>query len=83
MTETISLREANQRFARLVRRVEEGEEFVVTRRGQPVARIIPAVRGRTVLTPEQAEALASLDTIAAEGWQSDDAPLDRDALHER
>jgi prevent-host-death family protein len=55
MTKTISLREANQGFARCIREVEAREEFVITRKGQPVARLVGvADRGRTArprLTP--------------------------------
>ena len=52
MATKISLRDANQRFAKLVHEVESGREFVVTRRGEAVARIVPAVQ-RRVLTAEQ------------------------------
>src|ERR1700746_266458 len=38
MAKTISLREANQRFARCIREVEAGSEFVITRNGQSVER---------------------------------------------
>lgn len=37
MSKTISLREANQGFARCIREVEAGEEFVITRNGRPAA----------------------------------------------
>ena len=50
MTKTITLREANQVFARCIREVEAGEEFVITRKGEPVARLVP-IPGRRVLTP--------------------------------
>lgn len=35
----VGLREANQRFAKLVKRARKGEEIVLTDRGKPVARI--------------------------------------------
>ena len=35
MTKTVTLREANQSFARCIREVEGGEEFVITRNGTP------------------------------------------------
>lgn len=59
MAETISAREANQHFSRLLARVEGGAEFVVTRNGLPVARIVPerARDGRRALTPDQEDAL--------------------------
>ena len=37
----LSLKEANQQFSRLIREVENGEAFVITRRGRPIARILP------------------------------------------
>jgi prevent-host-death family protein len=83
MAESITLREANQRFARLIRAVEEGREFIVTRRGNPVARIVPAVRDRRTLTPEQEAALADLEALAAEGHASDGTPFDRATLYDR
>lgn len=35
--------EAKTRLGRLLDRVENGEELIITRHGQPVARLIPAV----------------------------------------
>ena len=39
--QTVSAREANQRFSKLLQAVVEGEEVVITRRGKPVARLMP------------------------------------------
>ncbi|MBV8120281.1 MAG: type II toxin-antitoxin system prevent-host-death family antitoxin [Alphaproteobacteria bacterium] len=82
MTKTISLREANQGFARCIREVEAGEEFVITRKGQPVARLIPITK-RRILTPEQEAALARTRARMEKGWPIGAGPLDRDSLHER
>jgi prevent-host-death family protein len=38
---TVSAREANQGFSKLLQAVVEGEEVVITRRGRPVARLAP------------------------------------------
>lgn len=38
---TVSLMKANQEFSRLVREVERGESFLITRRGRPVAKLVP------------------------------------------
>jgi prevent-host-death family protein len=38
---TVSAREANQAFSKLLQAVVEGEEVVITRRGKPVARLAP------------------------------------------
>jgi prevent-host-death family protein len=82
MSRQISLREANQRFAQCVRAVEAGEEFVITRNGTPVAKLVP-IPGRRVLTPEQEAARARARELMEEGWDIGAGPLDRDAAHER
>jgi prevent-host-death family protein len=82
MTKTLSLREANQTFARCIREVEAGEEFVITRNGSPVARLSP-VNKRRVLTPIQQAAWERTRQRMDEGWDIGAGPFDRDALHER
>ncbi|MFO1035977.1 MAG: type II toxin-antitoxin system Phd/YefM family antitoxin [Geminicoccaceae bacterium] len=58
---TINLRDANQRFSELVRRVEQtGQGFVVLRHGKPVARLLPAEDRPPQLTSEQRTALGRL-----------------------
>ncbi|WP_395057172.1 type II toxin-antitoxin system Phd/YefM family antitoxin [Polaromonas sp.] len=39
--QSISLREANQNFSRVIAAVERGEVFSITRRGESVARLTP------------------------------------------
>jgi prevent-host-death family protein len=82
MSKMITLREANQGFSRCIREVEAGQEFIITRNGQPVARLAP-ISGRRTLTAEQEAALARARAIMEEGWPINAGPLDRDALHER
>ncbi len=82
MPKTLTLREANQSFARCIRAVEAGEEFVITRNGKPVARLSPATDAR-VLTPEQEAAWQRTLQRMEEGWAIGAGRLDRDALHER
>jgi prevent-host-death family protein len=38
---TISVEEAAERFEQCVREVEAGEEYIITRDGQAVARLVP------------------------------------------
>lgn len=38
---SVSAREANQAFSKLLQAVVDGEEVVITRRGKPVARMAP------------------------------------------
>jgi prevent-host-death family protein len=82
MTKTLTLRDANQSFARCVREVEAGEEIVITRNGNPVARMSP-ISKRRVLTAEQQAAWERLSAAMEQGWDIGAGPLDRDALHER
>ena len=88
MTEEISLRKANQHFARYVRAVEErGQAFVITRRGAPVARLVPVEEAATArrLTPAQQAARRRALERMRRGWDLGlgGGRLDRDALHER
>lgn len=39
------MHEAKTQLSKLVERVEGGEEIVITRRGQPAARLVPEHRG--------------------------------------
>lgn len=82
MTKTLTLRDANQSFARCIREVEAGEEFIITRNGTPVARLTP-VSKRRILTPEQQAAWERTRERMEKGWDIGAGPLDRDALHER
>jgi prevent-host-death family protein len=82
MTKTLTLRDANQTFSSCIRAVEAGEDFVITRNGKPVARLVPASSVRT-MTDKQKQALARFREVVSEGWMLNAGPLDRDALHER
>lgn len=39
--ETVAVFEAKSRLSQILAAVEDGEEFTVTKRGEPIARIIP------------------------------------------
>lgn len=81
---TISARDANQKFAELLRAVEAGAEFVVTRRGKPVARIVAASEdGFRTLTREQEAALERTLKRLSAGWPLGGGRLDRASLHDR
>ena len=61
MKQHISLRQANQNFSRYIEAVERGQEFVVTRRGEPVALLSRAPRRASRrLSVAQAAALKRL-----------------------
>ncbi len=43
MDEIVTAAEANREFSRLLRGVREGNSYVVTSHGRPVARLVPVV----------------------------------------
>jgi len=78
---TVTAREANHRFAELLSEVETGGRgFVVTKRGRPVARIVPVEAESRRLTPEQEAALARILTT---GWNLGGVWEGRDVLYDR
>ena len=83
MERSVSAREANQQFSRILRDVEAGAEILVTRRGQPVARIVPAAPSRERrLTPEQEAAHARSMERLRKGWDLGGGKFDRDELYD-
>lgn len=44
MDEVVSIADASRKLSRILREVREGRSYVVTSRGRPVARIVPADR---------------------------------------
>lgn len=82
MPKTVTLRDANQNFAKYVREVESGEEIVVTRRGQPVIKLVPA-SGKRVLTPDQEAALERTRKRLEKGWDLGDWKVPRDEINDR
>jgi prevent-host-death family protein len=45
--EEVSVHEAKTHLSRLLRRVEMGEEILISRGGEPIARLVPATHGKT------------------------------------
>jgi len=77
----ISLREANQNFSGYVAEVENGERFIVHRRGKPVAEIIPFTGAR--LDPKREAARKQLLAIMKKGMSLGGSAPSRDEMHER
>lgn len=78
---TVSAREANQSFSSLLRRVAEGEEVVITRRGEPVARLIGIARDGA--DAEQLRAAKRLMATLRKGRRLGGVMPSRESLHER
>ena len=75
MGTTISQRELRNDNADIMRRVEAGESFTVTRNGMPVARVVPLEdlprQTRRMTGREIAEGWATLGPFDASAWIRD------------
>jgi prevent-host-death family protein len=83
MLQQVSLRGANQPLSRYVEMVEEGDEVVFTRRGQPVAKLLPIIQKKRQLTSRQQQALKHLLKHMRKGYNLGGEKFDREAAHER
>lgn len=72
MTKSVGIHEAKTHLSKLLERVSSGEEIVITRRGEEVARLVPARR-----TQSRSLGLDRGRYVVPEDF---DAPLPDDAL---
>jgi prevent-host-death family protein len=77
---TVSARDANQHFSKLLAEVESGEEVIITRRGRPVARL---VRQAGPSPSDREKALEELNEIMNRGYRFGGKSMTRDEMHER
>jgi prevent-host-death family protein len=82
MTQYASLREVNQNLSHYVKVVEKGEEIIITRRGQPGARL-SAIEAVKQLSEEQRKARQRTHHRMQRGYSLGGGRFDRDASHER
>jgi len=78
MDKVVSAAEANRRFSQLLRSVREGDSYVVTAHGKPVAKIVPANRDETMMERSRALLLARLRSQPARNA----GPWSRDELYD-
>jgi prevent-host-death family protein len=79
----VSLRDANQNFAKLIAEVEAGEQVVLTRRGRPVARIVPETPRKRMLTAEQQAAYERMVERLRRGYDLGGLKVNRDEIYDR
>jgi prevent-host-death family protein len=75
MEEAVSAAEANRKFSLLLRGVREGQSYVVTSHGKPVARLIPAGKHDNVAIRARATLLSRLEkqpVVNAGRWTRDE-----------
>ncbi len=73
---------ANQQLSRLVRAVERGQRFVITRRGRPIAELVPHAADRTK-APDWAAAYDRMMARLDEGVSLGGLKVDREEIHDR
>jgi prevent-host-death family protein len=81
---TISAREANQRFSKLLAEIESGEEVTITKHGKPVAVLSPYRPPQ--MTPERKAAIERAIATMEKGLPWPEGALrrfTRDEMHER
>ncbi len=75
---SVSAREANQRFSDILGRAAQGEATVITRRGEPVAQLMPYTEAR-----KSSQAWSRLLGTLEAGLPLGGDGFDRDALYDR
>ncbi len=79
MERTITQRELRNDNAEIMRALETGDTFIITRNGVPVGRLMPVPRRTFVPTKELKEAFARLPRISYTRLRADlDAYVDQD-----
>ena len=77
---SVTAREANQAFSRILKEAEAGEPVVITRRGQPVAIIAPY---RPADAPQRERAIDHIVALMRRGLPIGGRRFTRDEMHER
>ncbi len=75
MEEAVSAADANRKFSLILRGVREGQSYVVTSHGRPVARIVPADRQEGVVSRSRTALLSRLErqpVVDAGRWTRDE-----------
>ena len=78
----VSLQEANQQLSKLIASVERGEDYVITRRGRPVARLLPH-EGDKASDPKWSAAFRRMMARLEEGASLGGLRIKRDELYDR
>lgn len=79
MARELTQRELRNNSGEIMRALDRGDSFVVTRRGVPVAELKPIGRRRTVSTAALLDAFAGLPPVDRDRFRADlDAVVDQD-----
>jgi len=78
---TVSAREANQHFSRLLKAAAEGEDVVITRRGKPVAKLVPLAGPK--IDAKRRAAIKRLMKSLRKGYPLGGLRINREDLYDR
>jgi prevent-host-death family protein len=78
---SVSAREANQGFSKLLAEAAGGEEIVITRRGKPVAKLVPI--GTAKSDEKRERAIERMMERMRRGLDLGGRKFTRDEMHER
>lgn len=78
----VSLMKANQEFSKLVKEVERGEGFLITRRGRPIAKLVPHTADKTT-DPGWTSAYRRMMERLNEGVSLGGLKVDREDIYDR
>ena len=82
MQEIVSIRDANQNLSRYLERVEQGAQIVITRRGKPIARVLP-IENQSYLSDAQRTSRERLRERMDRGYALGGVRVDHETLHDR
>lgn len=83
MERTVSAAEANRKFSELLRGVRDGDSYVVTAHGKPVAKLVPVAESDAELLARQTTFRALIDRLASQPAMSGPRDWTREELYER
>lgn len=75
MEEAVSAADANRKFSLILRGVRDGNSYIVTSHGRPVARIVPVDRRESVVSGARVALLSRLErqpVVNAGRWTRDE-----------
>ena len=78
---TVSAREANQSFSKLLGEAARGEEVIITKRGKPVAKLVSVEKGSS--DEERQRAIERMVKRMHRGIDLGGRTFTRDEMHER
>ena len=79
---SVPLMTANQEFSKLIKDVERGAGFIITRRGRPIAKLVPHAADKTA-DPAWSAAYRRMMARLEEGASLGGLKIARDELYDR